>query len=197
MGGSLSPVCIIRIIRKQGGSTMSDSTFLKDRDIQDDIDLTPEKRTVLDDIKSALAKPVEKAPITLEVPGRPDMAVRFDTNIDADLLQAWTKRCTKRVKGEPEVDTMRLASIVIASKAETVVYRNEDVDFDGKPLNFQNTELGEMLRADSRSHLGVIRALYGYDGHILGVMNEILRAAGFDPDVDIQEEDEDSPTKRS
>lgn len=166
-------------------------------DLTDEADLVIVKNTPFAQLEALLAEEVQKPPVTLDIPGRPGMAMRFNTNVESDLLQAWQKRNTRKIRGKEETDPMRLAATILASTAEALIFKGQEMtDEDGDLLNFRGVALARMLKADSTSQLAVIRKLYGFDGHIVVTMQEVLTAAGYDNEVDLGDGDED-PTTRS
>lgn len=143
--------------------------------------------TVLASLKEELKRVVKNAPITLQVPSRPGMSIKFDTNVEAKTLQMWRKASNN--KSMPDnFDSLKFSSIVIANQATEIFFKGDlAVDESGEVLNFKNQKFLEML--DAPKAVEGVRKLYGVDGHIFIAADEILRAAGYDSEGQEQQED--------
>lgn len=143
--------------------------------------------TLLDSLREELKKSVKNRPIVLQVPGRPGMSIKFDANIEAEMLQNWRKACKNKSMPD-QFDGLKFACIVVANQADEVIFKGEViVDADGELLNFKNQRFIEMLDADRA--VGAVRKLYGVDGHIFIAADEIVRAAGYDSEGQEQQTD--------
>lgn len=144
-------------------------------------------QSVLEAIKEELKKTIKTPPIVLNVPERPGMTIRFDTTIESGTIQMWRKQC--RNKSMPdEFDSLKFSCIILANKAEAVLYDGVAATFDdGEYLNFKEPRFLDMLGVPKA--LEGVRRLYGVDGHIFVAADEVLRAAGYDADSEDQTAD--------
>ena len=143
--------------------------------------------TILASLKEELKRVVKNEPVSLQVPGRPDMTIKFDANIEAATLQNWRKACKNKAMPD-QFDGLKFACIIIANQADEIHYKGEiAVDTKGENLNFKSPNFIEMLGADRA--VDAVRKLYGVDGHIFIAADEILRAAGYDSEGQEQQED--------
>lgn len=144
-------------------------------------------RTVLDELRVELKRVVKNPPVVLQVPSRADMYIKYDTNIEAKMLQAWRKAC--RDKSLPDnFDSLKFATVVMANQAMEITFKGEIiVDESGELLTFRNQKFVDML--DSLGSIDAVRKLYGVDGHIFIAADEILRAAGYDSEGQEQQTD--------
>lgn len=154
-------------------------------DLEDDL-LQPvqasERTNPFEDLRKELTTKVESGTITLEVKARNNVAIRYDCNIDIDMIQAWRKRCAD--KKQPEgIDPMRFACTILASQAEVIIWDGiEVVDPENRePLNFRHRELLQMVNAPSAT--AAVRTVIGNDAHVFTHVNAIMTEAGFDDEV--------------
>jgi hypothetical protein len=146
-----------------------------------------DSRTVLDELRKELKRVVKNPPVVLQVPSRPSMSIKYDTNIEAKMLQSWRKAC--RDKSMPDnFDSLKFSTIVMANQAEEITFSGEViVDEGGELLTFRNQAFVDMLGAIGS--IDAVRRLYGVDGHIFIAADEILRAAGYDSEGQEQQTD--------
>lgn len=152
-------------------------------------DVAGGERTALDDLKADLAKQVKTPPVTIGVPRRPNLSLRFSTEINADLLNAWRKRSRER-RGSDDVDVLKFSCLVIANQCEAVLRNGEVVPaVNGEPISFRHADLIQMTGA--MSAIDAVRKLYGVDGDVINVASEVTRLAGYgDEELDVED-----PTK--
>jgi hypothetical protein len=140
----------------------------------------------LEQLRKALAAPVAAKPLTLRVPERPGVTLRFSTGITQEQRTAWQKRSTKksrRQNREDEVDEMNFACLVLANTNEAIAFGGVDAhDRDDTPLTFAMPALWEMVSA--ADPVSAIRNLFGNDAHVLLASGEVLLASGFDDDLE-------------
>lgn len=161
-------------------------------------EVAPKRNTPLTSLKDALAKKVVKAPVTLSVPARDGVTMRFNTNLEQSLLEAWRSASTRRGKRgkEDEINMLSLASKILFGQNEAILFNGEEEYGEDQTLiSLRHRELAEMLGAESTTPIGICQALYGYDAHIVVAMEEVLVACGYSPDIDM--ETEEDPTNRS
>lgn len=161
----------------------------------DDVDLlappTPDEldtgdRSVLEELKAALEKPVETKPALIDVPARPGVQIRCHTRMTQEQRKAWQNRARKkkgrRADPDAELDDMLFACLVIANTCEAVLFEGiEAHDSEGTPLSFRHAQLWEMV--GKKEPQDAIRAFFGVDAHVLIASGEVLLASGFDDDL--------------
>lgn len=159
---------------------MARSINAVDPDISSTEEETTTKPNIMTALREELKKKVQNEPVTLKVISRDDVAIRFNTNIEAGLVQQWRKRSSD--KSMPDgFDPVKFACIVIANQAEVVIHKGKEaVGNNGEYISFKNNELLEMLGTDRA--VDAVRTMYGVDGHILQTAEKIFVAAGYDAD---------------
>ncbi len=134
--------------------------------------------TVLDAIKADLKESVKNEPITLSVPKREKWTIRYDTNVNADMMARWRKASRDKSMADG-FDGMKYACLILANQCEVAMFNGQiAADEGGQELNFRNAKFLEMIGA-VRAIDGV-RKFYGVDGDILRAVEAILTAAGYD-----------------
>lgn len=146
----------------------------------------------LEALRATLRKEVERDPITLVVPSRNGVAIRFDTNIDADALEAWRRKSRKRDRrsGTEVIDPIKLACTVIGNQAREITMGGDAVTDGGEPVLFYSPVLHEMVGASNT--LEAVRMMFGVDGHLLDAADRVVEAAGYGDEV----EEAPDPTMR-
>jgi len=140
-------------------------------------DAPVKKKNILDSLKDQLAASVLKPPVVKSVPGRPLVTLAFDINIEADEINVWRRSCKDKTQ-ENSFNSLKFSCIVLANK-NTEIHLNGELatDDEGEPLTLRSAEIHRMLSATTA--IPAVRALYGYDGHILTIGGELLEAAGY------------------
>lgn len=138
----------------------------------------------LEALRATLRKEVERDPIVLVIPSRNGVSVKFDANIDADMLNAWRKKCQKRDRrtGMDVPDPVKLACTILGNQAREIRMEGQPVRVDGEPVLFYSPELHEMVGAHST--LEAVRMLFGVDGHLLDAADRVVDAAGYGDEVE-------------
>lgn len=164
------------------------STTTNDDDIITGSDeFVTDSKTVLAALKEELQREVRLDPITLNVPSRPGMSIRFDTNVESGTIQMWRKQAQNKSM-QDNFDGLKFSSLVVANKAEAVLFNGVVAMTEtGDELNFKNPDLLTMLGANRA--LEAVRKLYGLDGSIFVAADEILKAAGYDQEGSEQQTD--------
>lgn len=158
------------------------------------LDSTPaSEQSVLDSLTEALAAAVEIEPLTLTVPGRPNMSLRFRPSIEFELFQEWVKKASKPVagkRGDGSPDYLRLGLTVISHTNTEILMKGQVAyDRDGTtPLSVRSARIHDMLKVPSGSVGMAIRKIYGSDGHVVQTMQRIIKAAGYSLEGDVDEE---------
>lgn len=176
--------------------TQTDATFGDVTYEDPTLTRVPERHSALDALRDELAVDTAREPLTLPIPLRKSLSMRYDTNIDGDLLNAWRKMSKERKSKDPtDIDTLKFSCLILANQGEALLRDGDEVlGNDGNPLSFAHGELRAMLSAASASD--AVRKLYGGakftgDGDILNSAAEVSRVAGFgDEELDAEE----SPT---
>lgn len=141
----------------------------------------------IEQLRAALAAPAKSEPITLKVPSRPGVTIRYSTVLTQEQRKAWQQRATKKSRRqgrEDEVDEMLFTCLVLANQMEAIQFDGIDAH-DPKtdePLTFAQPALWEMVGAENPQEC--IRKLYANDAHVLTTGGEVLLASGFDDDLD-------------
>lgn len=143
----------------------------------------------LESLREAMKKKIEKEPITLRVPQRPNVAITFDTNLDIALLNRWSRSSQKA----GDLAMLNFSTLVLANQMRGMNYGGEEVlTQEGHRITFTSPLLKEFLgMPDTATRIEVFRTLYGLDGHINATANQIVTEAGFG-EVDLEDE---NPTK--
>lgn len=140
----------------------------------------------LEQLRGALAAPVERELLRLRVPTRPGVTLLFDPTFTNDQRKAWQKRATKKSRRPDrpdETDEMLFSCLVIANTHRGVEFRGIEAHTPtGNPLTFAHSQLHEMVSAADPED--AIRKLFANDAHVLLASGEILVAAGFDDDLE-------------
>ena len=150
----------------------------------DDATFAPPKAgelpNMLDELRKVVNEDVIKDPITIPVRSRRDVAIRYNTNLDADIMQAWVRRSTDKRGNQ---DVMRLCRMAIANQAEQIIFKNVDAfDNDGEPLNFRSRTLFDMVGAlDAQS---AVNKFFGDDALVITTGTALIDACGYGENID-------------
>lgn len=143
--------------------------------------------TILKSLESELKRKISIPPVTLMIPSRPGMALRFDVNIESGTIQGWRKQCQNKSMAD-NFDGLKFSCLVIANKAECLISDGHPVvDDKGEDVNFKNPNFLDTLGVTKATE--GVRKLYGIDGHVFVAADEILRAAGYDSESQDQQTD--------
>lgn len=149
-----------------------------------------ETKTAYDRLQEMFEKEVESDPITLDIPKRPGMAIRFDTNIDSAELDLWRKqsapggnRGQRRGNDTGEVDGMKMSALCVFNKAEAFLVDGEDVVIpgtDGQTLTFHDqTILKKILGITAATNTELVRKVFANDAHVMAAGGQVMEAAGY------------------
>lgn len=131
-------------------------------------------------LREELSKPADiPTDVTLKMPGRPDLSVKFSTDLSLDKLNRYRKAARKNKKNpNSEVDSLTLQTIILQEMCICLVYKGEDVYTPDEELYGFKTRafLDDM---NSLDYLGAIQKFYERDAFILRHGAEIVTAAGF------------------
>lgn len=164
-------------------------------DHDDDTDVAGMAETpVSDDMWAAVAAQVEVDEISLPVPARPYLFVKFAPDIEYDDLKRWQKRCTqKKVLNELSFAFIVLGATCCGMEYERNGHRYEEFGPGGERVTFASQKLQKKVGAPIGGVPGAIKALFVKDAHILLAMHRVVEAAGYNlDDLEIAEDDDAS-----
>ncbi len=136
--------------------------------------------TPLDQLRAEITAPVVAAPITLEVPGRTGYAVRYLTDLDHDQVDMWRRQSTRRAPGKgqtQEINTLKLAELILAHQCEAIIRQGADVVVDDEPLVFASRTM--MAITGTSKVRDAVRKFYGRDADVISAGDAVLEAAGY------------------
>lgn len=153
--------------------------------------------SMLDDLNAALdaalSADVVKEDVTLPVPLRPGLTVRFSTDVDDEKMKGWRARSqdSTRGAGKGDVDAIRWSSLIVATQAQAFLMGGKEVhDTSGQTYTFGHAQI--RAKYGAQTAVQAVSAVYSSDPHIMIVANEILERAGFGDQV-VPVEGEASP----
>lgn len=146
--------------------------------------------TVLDQLKTVLAKKVERDVIYIEVPERPGVLLKVSPNITQHQMRSWRKNAGEESKNG--LDALRFACSVIGHTTLGFEINGQEVtNSDGVLLTFASPEVMDMT-STSRPLPDCVRAFFGIDPHVEAAAVAIMEAAGYGDTVEAV-----NPTKTS
>lgn len=172
-----------------------DENYATGRDLQNN-EFKVKRTNPLDILKREVSKKIEKEPITVKVPERPAISLIFNTDLDVDLLAAYQRKATVKIKGGgSRLNEMQLAAMILFRLTAGIKVNGEQVfEEDGAPVTLRTPTLADDLGILSSQSLSILRELFGYDGHIIVAMREVMTACGYGDDISVDEDaDEDFP----
>ena len=134
--------------------------------------------TIYSQFRAELNKPitVEKE-VTLKVPARETIKIRYSTDIDLDQITRWRVKAKKSKRTE-EIDLVLFNQMVITSQCRAIIFDGtEVVDESDRLITFNTDGFQESLNAIGP--YGAVKELFVRDADILRVGDEILEAAGY------------------
>lgn len=150
--------------------------------------LSLDEPTLLSKLKSTLAEKVERLSILLEVPERPNMAIRYSPNITQHQLKAWRRNSgADRKEG---LDGVRFSCHVLANTCTGIFIDGQEVTDNSNPVTFSHEVVMKMV--DAPRVFDCILKVYGLDPHVEAAAIAVLDAAGFNDSVE-----QVDPTKTS
>lgn len=153
------------------------------------------KSNPLDKLKSTLNQKIKKDDVTFAIPERENVSLIFHTEMDLDLLTAYQRKATMKLKGGgTRFHEMNFAAMLLMHLSAGISFDGEQVfEEDGTPITLRSSSLADDLGVLSTQRVSILRALYGYDGHILITMRDLMTACGFGDDITVEAEDDDFP----
>lgn len=150
--------------------------------------------TLLDELEAEIKRDVSREPITLVIPDRPKVSVRYSATVTNEQIKNTQRKSRRNGPKGPEVDEMKAGGMFLAEQCEAILMNGtEVVDSDGDLLRFGSEEIMEWLGAQTAA--GAVLRLYNNDLSVISHVDAVMTAAGAGEDAEVVE-DED-PTKRS
>ena len=173
------------------GKTYGDDEFDDLLDVETKPTTSSGMGSVYDQLRQELGKPaVSEKTFTKKIPLRPSVELKFSTDLPLEKLDRWRQAARKK-KNRDEVDIRFFNQLVIASQCVGIIFNGEEAtDEAGKALTFRHQGLIDSLNA--LDVYGAVTELIGRDSDILKIGDEVLSAAGYD-DEDDMEDDETDP----
>lgn len=144
--------------------------------------------TPYDRLKRILAEKVHNPSITLQVPMREGLSIRYSPNIEAEDFELWRRNSVAgnrraRRSEDGEVDQHRFMASVVYNTAEIFLVDGEDVYLNNNvdtPLNFkEQASLRQIFGITASTATELVRKVFANDAHVLSAGAQILEAAGF------------------
>lgn len=143
-----------------------------------DVGETPK---ILDQLRSELKKKVKRPDVFLEVPERPNMAIRFSPNISQHQIRAWRRNSGEDTKAG--LDSVKFACYVLANTCNGILLNNEMVlDDEGSEVTFGSETMIDMLEVKTVSE--AIRAVFVVEPHVEAAALAVMEAAGYNDSVE-------------
>ena len=140
------------------------------------------ENNVLNKLKSAIQKKIERPVVEINIPERPGVSIQVSPNINQNQLRAWRKNAGEDTKNG--MDTLKFACAVIAHTTVSIVINGETaVNESGFEMNFASPEIMEMT-GTSRPYPDCVKAFFGIEPHIEAAAVAIMEAAGYGDTVD-------------
>jgi hypothetical protein len=147
---------------------------------------------LLDKLKDAIQKKVERPVVRLDVPERPGVSLRISPNITQHQLKQWRKQSGEDTK--QGLDSIKFSCHVIGHTTVGVIFDGEEVfDENGYELNFAADEILQMTDT-TRPIPEAVRAFFGVDPHLEAAALAILDASGYSDTVDTSDPTMESST---
>lgn len=158
-------------------------TYSLDDDIvSDDLLEKKAKPTILEQLRTEVAKKVERPEIEIPIPEREGVTVRFSPNITQNQLRAWRRNSGENSKDG--FDPLKFACYVVGSTCTSILINDEiATSEDGINLTFASPTILEMTN-DNRPIPDGIRHFYGIDPHLESTALAILDSAGYGEEVE-------------
>jgi hypothetical protein len=151
---------------------------------------TAKTATLLDQLKEAIKKKVERPIVHLDVPERPGVKIIISPNITQQQLRQWRRNAGEETKAG--LDALKFACAVVAHTTRGIVMNGDEVrDENGFEITFASPVILDMTETE-RPHPDAVRAFFGVDPHVESAALAILEASGYSDTVDTED-----PTKES
>ena len=139
---------------------------------------------ILDSLRAEIKRKVARPTISMEVPERPNLTVRFSPNIRQEQIAEWRKRAGDGTK--KGMSTTHFSCLIIANTCTGIYLNGEEVlDEAGNPVVFSSETMISMT--GTARVVEAIRSVYAVDPHVDMTALKILEAAGYGDDLDAEE----------
>jgi hypothetical protein len=137
--------------------------------------------TVLESLRQELSRKVKRPDVYLEVPERPNMAIRFSPNLTQHQIRAWRRNSGEDTKAG--LDTTKFSCYVLANTCTGISINGEMVvNENGEELVFGDEAIIGMLGVNTVSE--AIKAIFVVEPHVEGAALAVMEAAGFNDSVE-------------
>jgi hypothetical protein len=137
---------------------------------------------VLNKLKSAIQKKVERPVVEINIPERPGVSLQIAPNINQNQLRSWRKNAGEDSKNG--MDTVKFACAVVAHTTIGILIDGEVAQSGhGENMNFASPEIMAMTNT-SRPYPDCVKAFFVIEPHIEAAAVAIMEAAGYGDTVD-------------
>ena len=137
---------------------------------------------ILEALREELGRRVKRPDVYLEVPERPNMAIRFSPNLTQHQIRAWRRASGEDTKAG--LDTTKFSCFVLANTCTGIMLDGEMVvNENGEELVFGDEAIINMLGAERVSD--AIKAIFVVEPHVEGAALAVMEAAGFNDSVEM------------
>jgi len=151
-------------------------------DSPDDDLLLPAEPSVLDELRTVVAKKVERAALFIEVPERPGVTIKVRPQITQHQLRSWRKNAGEDTKNG--LDATKFACSVVGHTTVGIFMNGKEVTDDkGVAVTFASPEILEMTNT-TRPLPDCVKEFFGIDPHIEAAALAIMEHAGYGDTVD-------------
>lgn len=153
-------------------------------------DLDSSEPTVLDELRTVVAKKVERPAIFIEVPERPGVTLKVRPQITQHQMRSWRKNAGEDTKSG--LDGTKFACSVIGHTTVGIFINGREVtDKSGVAVTFASPEILEMTQT-TRPLPDCVREFFGIDPHVEAAALAIMEHAGYGDTVDAVDPTTDS-----
>jgi hypothetical protein len=151
-------------------------------DTPSSLESSSDSNNVLNKLKSAVQKRVERPIVELAIPERPGVSIHISPNITQHQLRSWRKNAGEETKAG--MDTVKFGCAVIAHTTVAILIDGEVATNDeGYQLTFASPEIMAMTNT-TRPHPDCVKAFFGIEPHVESAAVAIMEAAGYGDTVD-------------
>lgn len=145
-----------------------------------------ENVSLFDQLAASLSQDAAPKPITVPIPGRPNLSLRMSCEVDSERLAQWTRRATEKRGAERGVNQLRLSCMILVNQCTGLVMNGQVVTNEhDETVRLNSPQLAEMLGLPEHAdRVAVLQKLFGSDGHIFTASQKVLDAAGYGDDID-------------
>jgi hypothetical protein len=141
-----------------------------------------DSENVLEKLKSAIQKKIQRPVVEINIPERPGVALQIAPNITQNQIRAWRKNAGEDTKNG--MDTVKFACAVVAHTTTAILINGEVAQGEsGHDLTFASPEILKMTET-TRPYPDCVKAFFGIEPHIEAAAVAIMEAAGYGDTVD-------------